>query len=238
MAEAPAAQPTPFPTPTPGPDGSIIYIVQPGDTGFWTIAAIAGISVEELYALNGIQPGDFMLPGMELLLGFAGPTQATAAPGSIDTPTPLEPTATPIFNTGEICVLLFLDVNGNARLEEDEEALSEGQINVVNNLGTLAAESTTTQDMEGQCFQELEAGDYNVSAAVPAGYNPTTSMNVPLRLQAGDIKFIQFGAQPSAATTSFLSNSERDKSIWYGIFGVLSLAAAAGIGYYVSKYGR
>ena len=63
-------------------------------------------------------------------------------------------------------------------------------------------------------------------------------MNIPLRLQAGDIKFIQFGAQASAATTSFLSATERDKSIWYGIFGVLLLATAAGIGYYALKYGR
>lgn len=234
---APAAQPTPFPTPTPGPDGRIMYVVQPRDT-FFDIAAIAGITLEELYALNGIQPSDFAVPGMELLLGYAGPAQATAAPGSIDTPTPVGPTPTPIFNTGEICVLLFLDVNGNARLEEDETALLDGQINVVNSSGTLAAESTTTEDPEGQCFQGLEAGEYNVSAAVPAGYNPTTSMNLPLRLQAGDIKFIQFGAQPSAATTSSLSDAERDKSIWYGIFGVLLLAAAAGIGYYASKYGR
>lgn len=235
--EAPAAQPTPFPTPTPGPDGRITYIVQPRDT-FFDIAAIAGITLEELFALNGIQATDFAIPGMELLLGFAGPVQATAAPGSVDTATPVEATATPIFNTGEICVLLFLDVNGNARLEEDEMALADGQINVVNSSGTLAAESTTTEDAEGHCFQGLQAGEYNVSAAVPSGYNPTTSMNIPLRLQAGDIKFIQFGAQASAATTSFLSATERDKSIWYGIFGVLLLATAAGIGYYALKYGR
>lgn len=234
---APAAQPTPFPTPTPGPDGRIMYVVQPRDT-FFDIAAIAGITLEELYALNGIQASDFAVPGMELLLGFAGPAQATLAPGSFDTPTPVEPTATPIFNTGEICVLLFLDVNGNARLEEDELPLPDGQINVVNSSGTLAAESTTTEDPEGHCFQGLEAGEYNVGAAVPSGYNPTTSMNLPLRLEAGDIKFIQFGAQPSAATTSFLSATEKDKSILYGIFGILLLAAAAGIGYYASKYGR
>ena len=234
---APAAQPTPFPTPTPGPDGRIVYVVQPRDT-FFDIAAIAGITLEELFALNGIQASDFAVPGMELLLGFAGPAQATSVPGSFDTPTPVEPTATLIFNTGEICVLLFLDVNGNARLEDDEMALADGQINVVSSSGTLAAESTTTEVAEGHCFQGLEAGEYNVSAAVPSGYNPTTTMNLPLRLQAGDIKFIQFGAQPSAATTSFLSATERDKSIWYGIFGILLLVAAAGIGYYALKYGR
>jgi len=104
--EAPAAQPTPFPTPTPGPDGRITYVVQPRDT-FFDIAAIAGITLEELFALNGIQATDFAIPGMELLLGFAGPVQATAAPGSVDTATPVEATATPIFNIGEICVLLF-----------------------------------------------------------------------------------------------------------------------------------
>lgn len=237
-ASPPQSQGAVFVTPTPGPDGRIVYVVKGDDVSFWTIAAKAGITLEELYALNGIQSGDYMIAGMELVLGFGGPTEATIEPGGLETETPEAPTATPQFNTGEICVLLFLDENGNARLEETERALAEGQISIVDVSGNLVDEEVTTEDVEGRCFQGLEAGDFNVSAAVPAGYNPTTSMNLPLRLQAGDVKFIQFGAQPSAAIQSTLSDAERGKSIWFGVFGFLLLAAAAGIGFYASKYGN
>jgi len=63
----PLLQPTPFQTPTPNAQGAILYIVLDGDS-LWRIAAIAEISVEELMALNGIQSGDFISPGMELVL--------------------------------------------------------------------------------------------------------------------------------------------------------------------------
>lgn len=235
--DAPFPQPTPFLTPTPGPDGRIIYIVQSGDT-VWDIAAIAGITRDELRALNGIQPGDFLVEGMQLLLGLAGPDAPTPLPDEFASPTPIEPSPTPLFNTGEICVLLFLDANGNARLEEDEVVVTDGQISVVNASGVLVAEATTGDNPEGECFEGLEAGDYNVSAAVPPEYNPTTTMNLPMRLQAGDIKYVQFGAQPSAALIDQIDSGGRGSSIWFAIFGVLLLVSAAGLGIYASRYGR
>jgi len=233
----PNLQLTPFPTPTPGPDGRIVYIVQERDT-FYDIAAIAGISLEELYALNGIQPNDYAIPGTELLLGFAGPSEPTTEAGAQITPTFAEPTPTPIFSTGEICILLFNDMNGNARLEEEETPLAEGQISIVDVNGDVAVEATTGQNPEGQCFGDLDAGDYNVSAAVPEAYNATTSMSLPIRLMPGDVKYVQFGAQPSSAGLNELPDVGQDRSMWFGIFGVLLLLAAAGLGYYASRYGR
>ncbi len=233
----PFAQPTPFLTPTPGPDGRIIYIVQPGDT-VWDVAAIAGITRDELRALNGIQDGDYLIPGMQLLLGLAGPVEPTSLPEDFASPTPVEPSPTPQFNTGEICVLLFLDSNGNARLEEDEGTVVDGQISVVDVNGTLSAEATTGEDPEGECFDGLEAGDYNVSAAVPPEFNPTTTLNLPIRLLAGDIKYVQFGAQPSAAISDQFDGDQSDRSTWFGVFGVLLLLAAAGIAIYASRYNR
>ena len=50
---APKAQQTVFPTPTPGPDGRIIYIVQPGDT-LWRVSAITGVPLDELRGLNNL----------------------------------------------------------------------------------------------------------------------------------------------------------------------------------------
>src|SRR3990170_1977459 len=94
---APGLQPTPFQTPTPGPDGRIIYVVQEGDSP-WAIAAIAGIPLEQLYALNGMQPGDFINPGDRLVLGIGGPVIPTAPPGSAPTPTSIAANPTPSMN--------------------------------------------------------------------------------------------------------------------------------------------
>ncbi|HMK09069.1 MAG TPA: LysM peptidoglycan-binding domain-containing protein, partial [Anaerolineales bacterium] len=229
-----AAQGSGFLTPTPRPDGKIIYIVQQGDV-LWTIAALSGKSVEELMALNGIQPGDYLSPGMELLLGVAGPAQPTAAPVERATATHPEPTPTPVFGTGEICVLLFLDVNGNARLDTGETALAGGQVSVAEPSGIVAGEHTTDAAAEGYCFTGLPNGDYNVSAAAPQDNNPTTAMNVPLRLAPGEVKYIEFGAQAGAAAGG---NGGGSRSMVLGILGLGLLLAAGALGYFAARMNR
>ncbi len=236
-------QPTPFPTPTPGPDGRIIYIAQEGDS-LWRIAAIAGLSLEELMAMNGIQPGDFLTPGTRLELGRAGPAVVTGeAGGIVATPTEAEPTPTPSVLTGEICVLLFEDTNGNGRLEDGEQALAGGQISVADASGALAGEvSTESLDLElnpgGHCFEELASGAYNVSAAVPPGYNPTTGLNLPVSLEAGDVKYLQFGAQASSSAGGGGAGEAGARSTLLGAIGVLMLVAAGGLGYYAARISR
>lgn len=229
---APAAQQ--FVTPTPGPDGRIIYIVQEGDS-LWTIAALSGKTVEELMALNGIQPGDYLTPGAQLLLGLGGPVLPTAEPEARPTATFVPPTPTPVFGTGEICVLLFLDVNGNARLDAGESGLAAGQISIAEPSGTVAGEHTTDGSPEGFCFVGLPNGDYNVSAAAPQDHNPTTAMNVPVRLAPGEVKYIEFGAQASAALGGGGGGS---RSTFMGVLGVGLLAMAAVLGYFAARYSR
>ncbi len=228
---------TPFPTPTPRADGYIGYIVQEGDSP-WRIAAIAGITVEELFALNGILPGDYITPGMELILGSAGPPAPTAGPETpLETPTAAAVTPTPASGTGQICVLLFQDVNGNARLDDGEAPLTGGQVSVADAAGLVSVEQTTDESPEGYCFAELPGGDYNVSAAVPAGYNPTTGMNLPVRLRPGDIKYVEFGAQPSGVIGGGLDQGD-GRSPVLGILGAVLLIAAGGLGYYATRAGR
>lgn len=227
---------TSFVTPTPGPDGRIVYIVKEGDD-LWTIAALSGKTLEELMALNGIQPEDYITPGMELVLGFGGPAQPTAGPGAAPSPTSIPATPTPAFGTGQICVLLFVDANGDARFEEGEIALPDGEVSVIDVDGTVAGEHTTDDTPEGHCFAEIRNGDYNVSAAVPVGYNPTTAMNVPVRLNPGDVQYVEFGAQASAA----LGGSGRDggqRSPLLGVLGLALLVVAGGLGYLASRYGK
>ena len=236
LPKVPPAQPTPFLTPTPGPDGRIIYIVQKDDS-LWRIAAIAGISVEELRARNGLQPEDYINPGMQLELGIAGPAEPTPIPGVEPTETPIALTPTPVVGTGEICILLFIDGNGNARLDEDEEPLAGGQVSVADISGQLIGEYTTDLNPEGHCFLDVENGDYNVSAAVPPDHNPTTTMNLPVRLEPGDIKYVQFGAQPNSVAGEAIGGTG-NRSTLLGLLGVLLLLVGGGLGYYASRYGR
>ena len=233
----PLAQPTAFLTPTPGPDGRIIYIVQKDDS-LWRIAAIAGITVEELRSRNGIQPGDYITPGMELELGIAAPERPTEIPGADPTEVSPQFSPTPISGTGEICVLLYRDENGDARLDEGEEPLANGQVSVADVLGRLAGEHTTDNNPEGYCFEDLERGDYNISAAVPPDHNPTTVMNLPLRLESGDIKYVQFGAQPSSSIQEAMGVNGGDRSTLLGLLGVFLLFAGLGLGFYASRYRR
>ena len=233
-----------FPTPTPGPDGRIIYIVREGDTA-WTIAAVAGLTLEQLYALNGLQPTDFLRPGTELILGLGGPARPTAGPNTLPTPTPLPPTPTPTFGTGEICVLLFHDQNGNARYEVGEEPIAGGQLSVTDATGAMtvdhATDGTTAlsefDEPIGYCFVDLESGDYNISAAVPVEYNPTTAMNLPIRLNAGEVKYVEFAAQASGASASSDAGGG-SRSAVLGVLGVGLLLVAGGLGYYAVRLTR
>ena len=234
-APAPDAQ-TGFVTPTPGPDGRVVYVVKEGDD-LWTIAALSGKTLEELMALNGIQPGDYIIPGMQLVLGFGGPVEATAGPGAQPSPTSIPATPTPAFGTGQICVLLFVDLNGDARFEETELPLPEGEVSVIDVNGVVAGEQTTSDVPEGYCFTEIPNGDYNISAAVPVGYNPTTAMNVPIRLNPGDVQYVEFGAQPSAALGGD-GGPGGQRSPLLGVVGLALLLAAGGLGYLASRYGR
>lgn len=85
--------PTPFTTVTvypntPNPDGSLVHVVQPGET-VWQIAMAYGVSEADIIRLNP-QMGTFIYPGDTLLIR-SGHTPTPTAP----TPTPtLRPTAT------------------------------------------------------------------------------------------------------------------------------------------------
>lgn len=221
--QQPLLQPTPFMTPTANADGAIVYTVREGDS-LWRIAAIAEISVQELMALNGLQSGDFISPGMELVLGSVAPTATPVITATA------EPQASPVVGTGDICVMLFLDEDGNARLDEGELPLPNGQVSVADRQGRVAGEHTTNEDPEGFCFVDLSDGDYNVSAAVPPNHNPTTSMNVPVALRPGEIKFVQFGGQPSGAILPQGGAAGGGSSL-LGVLGLGLLGAAGLLGY-------
>jgi hypothetical protein len=90
---------------------------------------------------------------------------------------------------------------------------------------------TTSATEATVCFKDLPEGDYNISVAPPQGYNPTTAMNYPLHLQAGDISYVDFGAQLSSAAVT-PPPSQGGRSPLLGILGGVLVLAGIGLAIY------
>ena len=236
---APNPQMTNFPTPTPGSDGRIIYVVQAGDT-LWRIAAVAGIEVADLRDLNFLDADDIVFVGMQLFLGLGGPSGEQPTPAPVATEFASEPTVTPIPGNGTLCVLLFEDLNGDSMRQEEEISLSGGAINISNRDGSVSiTEDTPAHDPDSEtldyfCEDSLMEGDYNVSVAIPEGYNPTTSLNAPITLIQGDITYLNFGAQAGSIVIDETANlpETSGSTPLLGVMGVLLLLGGIGLGVY------
>jgi hypothetical protein len=129
---SPEGQVLQYATPTPGPDGRIIYIVQAGDSCL-RISLLTGVTVDQIRSLNRLNETCDLREGLELLIGFGGPSASSPTPGPSPTPTEVLPTPTPVSGgLAEICVLLYEDVNGDGKRQETELAIAGGAVSVTN----------------------------------------------------------------------------------------------------------
>jgi murein DD-endopeptidase MepM/ murein hydrolase activator NlpD len=237
---APRYQLTPFPTPTPGPDGRILYTVQAGDT-LWRISAVSGISIDELRALNNLSADAVINEGQVLLFGLAGPAVFTATPAPSATPAPLQPSPSPEVGSGRLCILLYEDINGDSLRQDTEMSIPGGAISISDRGGQVSITSETQPGDAPDCFDEIPEGDYNITVAAPEGFNPTTVMNYPLRIAAGDETFLDFGAQRNAviqAETGVTpaAPAEEGPSSLLGILGGVLILAGVGLGIYAARF--
>jgi LysM repeat protein len=228
---APPAQ-IPIYTPTPGPDGRIIYIVKANDT-LLGISLITGVSVEELRGLNNLT-SDTIYEGQKLLLGLGGPPEITPTEGPTPTATTVLPTPTPKPGQGNLCILLFNDLNGDSIRQEDEPSIPDGAISFGNRAGTVSEAVTTEAGTEHQCFNNLPEGEYTITIAVPEGYNPTTNNTEEVVLNAGDITYLNFGAQINSEN-EVIPVTEGGKSPLLGIVGGLFLIAGIGVAIFAGR---
>jgi LysM repeat protein len=217
-------------TPTPQPDGRILYIVKENDTCI-SIALLNGITEQELRSLNNLEGDDclYLQPGRELLI--LEKQELTPTPEGIETPA--EPTPTPFKGNGTICIYLFNDENGNAMAEENELPIAGGEVSVTDRLSTVNLIGTTDASGEPICFEDIPEGDYNISVAIPEGYNPTTTMNYALSLSAGEISVVDFGAQPSSSALPIFG--EEKTSPWLAVLGLFFIGAGIGFWFYARK---
>ena len=218
-------------TPTAEADGRILYTIKQGDT-CTSVSLLNNISIDQLRILNNLDAECLLIPGGKLLLGTAAP-QPTAG-GPTATLSPLFPTPTPFQGTGKVCLVLFDDVNGNALAEEGEPAIADGAVSMTDALGKVSLTGSTSASIEEPlCFSDLYEGNYNISVAVPAGYNPTTRLDYVLALKAGDNATIDFGAQVSSQGKP-VPVSEGGRSPLLGILGGVVIL----VGIFLAVYGR
>jgi LysM repeat protein len=219
----------PIYTPTPLPDGRIIYTVKQGDS-LLSISLVSGVSVDELRKLNNLS-GDTIYVGQQLLLGLAGPPQVTFTPGPSPTPTAFLPTPTVPPGKASLCVLLFNDQNGDSVRQESEPTIPDGAISLSNRTGSVSLTGKTVPGSDPICFDKVPVGEYNVTVAIPEGYNPTTALNLAVQLNAEDQTYINFGAQPSSSSQAVepAPAETGGRSPILGIIGGLLLAAGVGL---------
>lgn len=219
------------PMPTAGVDGRMIYRVQPGDSCI-SIAARFGVDYKTLLANNNLTADDCaaLNVGREILLGVvSGPTATPLATNLPPTPSP-----TPTVTTGRICVILFEDINGDTLFQTNESPIAGGAISITNRLGTvsLTGVSKSALDAAGDwvptCFEGIPEGDFNVSMAIPEGFNATMNTNYPLVLRAGDDTILDFGAQYSSAGQP-LEDPAQQRSPLLAVLGAICILAGVGL---------
>ena len=217
-------------TPTPGSDGRILYTVKSNDNCI-SIALKNGISEAQLRQLNNLQANDCqaLQIGQKLLIGVK--QENTPTPTSN---VPVTPSPTPIQGNGSICIYLFNDTNGNALAETTELPLAGGQISITDQLSKVNLTGATLDTGDPVCFDNVPEGDYNISVAIPEGYNPTTAMSFKMTLGAGDSATVDFGAQPGSRLVTTVTEGNRPSPL-LAVLGLFFIAAGVGLWFYLRR---
>lgn len=232
-----------FVTNTPGPDGRILYTVVEGDNCSG-VALNHGITVQQLRQYNTRLDDSCNLNiGQQLVVGLVAPITAPTV-GVIPTPTLPSVTATPFNGTTEVCILLFDDLNGDALRQETEFGIDGGAVSLTNLNGSYSQTQNTTSAIDPDlgepirsCFEDVPAGKYNISMAIPDGYNPTMDPSYTFDVKAGDRASVDFGAQSKAVTLQepTTTGGGGSRSPMLGIFGLLLLLGGIGLGYFAYR---
>lgn len=221
-------------TPTPNENGQIFYTVKEGDTCI-SVSLLNQVSLDELRRLNNLDAACVLITGTRLLLGTVEPQPTSAIQ---PTETPILPSPTPFRGTGRVCIVLFNDINGNALAEDGENAIPGGAVSITDRLGRVSLTGETSASLEAPtCFDNLEEGEYNISVAIPQGYNPTTLLNYALTVRAGDNSVLDFGAQLSSQAVP-TPVSEGGRSPLMAVMGGIILLAGLGLAIYARLLSR
>ena len=232
------AQGTPYQTPTPNAHGDIIFKVRPGDS-CTSISLLTNVPIDTIKSLNGLDDTCSLMEGQDIVIGRVEPVvlTQTAMPTPTIPPQLITPTVTPSPGTATICVVLFHDIDGNGMRTEGEDYLYGGEVSVSNRSGSISLTGTTVagipDEIDPRCFPDLPQDTYNVTVAIPDGFNATTTTNYALEVKAGEDATIDFGAQESAPSAGVVEPDSARRSPLLAIVGGVVLLAGLGLGFYL-----
>lgn len=218
---APAQPAAPLPTPEPRADGSIVHVVQSGDS-MWTIAiryaSVLNVTPEQ--ALPLIQERNnnpaFINVGQELVIAPPGtiavageePVEEEAEETAVETEAeevaeaaeevesePVLAVADTAVQSNLICVTVFHDENASGAMEGSESLQANAAVTLFRS-GNSVSTYVTDGASEPYCFQELENDTYQVQVFPPADYAMTTAGTWAVALSGGDSISVSFGVQP------------------------------------------
>jgi len=203
------------------------------------------VTVDQLRALNKLGLDQAIVLGQKLLIGLGGPALGTQEPGSTrPTEAAATVTPTPLPGWGILCVLLYHDQNGDAMHQFEEPAIPGGAVSISNASGSASKTGETTGSAPGVCFEEVPEGEYNVSVALPEGYNPTTYTSHSVTVLPGDQRKMSFGAQPNVEKAEEIlvipsvSEPPAKQSPILGFLGGAILLIGLGLGLYAGLLRR
>jgi hypothetical protein len=203
------------------PDGSVVYVVQAGDT-VDGIAFAFGVSRAEIMALNNITDPRLIQIGQELLIRLPSapstPPEPTAALPALDsllaTPAdqaatapaltpgiapapilaPVQPALDPRAAGVRICLELFDDPNQNRIQDTNELPIAGGTLSLLAPDGAQIAAWDSDADAAARCLDDLVPGGYTASALPPDGFGLTGADALRIDASPGADIRIAFGA--------------------------------------------
>lgn len=236
---------TPGPTSTPNEEG-IIYYTVPSGGSLWGVAAATGLTVEEIRELNNLSENSVLQPGQLLIVGFAEPTaEATLEPEGGVSPTEeasatLEVVATPTApppSGGTICLNAFNDLDANG-LRAESDGYMAGVTFTLSQGNSVVGQTVSRGVAEPVCFENIEAGSYQIAQILPASLEPTTATNFTLDLISGQAVSLEFGSrirtvvnatEVAAANTPAVQPEATSPSPTTGASGGFSIATISGL---------
>jgi len=193
--------------------------------------------IDDIIRLNGLTESCNLITGTKILLGtVAAPALTeTAMPTPTIAPENITPTPTPEPGFAKVCVVLFNDLDGTGMRTEGETYLYGGVVSINDRLGQVSLTGTTVagnpDEVDPLCFENIPEGSYNITVAIPDGFNATTITNYPLEVKAGEQATIDFGAQVATAAPGEQAAAASGRSPILGIVGAVVLAAGIGLGF-------
>jgi hypothetical protein len=239
-----AASSNPFalpPTSTPDAEGVVYSVVQAGDS-IWSIAAKAGITLDEILEYNNLDKDDFVKVGDLLIVGYGDPPSAEEPEPEVSEgeQTEAEPTMTPeavpaevaaepteaAEDSASICLSAYSDANQNGSRDEGEPLRSAVAF-TISDVEKVVSNYVTDGASEPFCIEGLAPGNYRITRSVGNGEVPTTTNDQSLSLQAGEATTLEFGSYQDANAVAALQTSNSGSD---GVSNNISGSAVEGDG--------